>query len=93
MPDLAQRFAENLAHYHEKSGLSQEALAAKAEIHRTQVSELLRGKQLPRLDTVIKLSGALGIPASALVEGMSWEPADQTGKFKLASTVHEKHRK
>ena len=90
MPDLAQRFAENLAHYHEKSGLSQEALAAKAEIHRTQVSELLRGKQLPRLDTVIKLSGALGIPPAALIEGMSWEPAEQTGKFKISTPKHKK---
>ncbi|HMJ72268.1 MAG TPA: helix-turn-helix transcriptional regulator [Solirubrobacterales bacterium] len=78
---LSQRFAENLAYYLEKVGLSQEALAAKAEIHRTQVSELLRGGN-PTLFTIVRLAGALSIRPADLIEGMSFEPADQQGKFK-----------
>jgi transcriptional regulator with XRE-family HTH domain len=79
---LPQRFAENLAHYFSASGLSQEALAAKAEIHRTQVSDLLRGRGNPTLSTIVRLAGALGCQPADLVAGMSFEPADQQGQFK-----------
>jgi transcriptional regulator with XRE-family HTH domain len=85
VPDVAKRFAENLAYYREQSGLSQEALASRAEIHRTQIGELLRGKQLPRLDTFVKLAGALDVPPTDLLEGISWEPAVQTGQFRLSA--------
>jgi len=80
---VSERFADNLAYYREKTGLSQEALASRAEIHRTQIGELIRGKQLPRLDTLVKLAGALGVSPCDLLEGISWEPAAQTGKFKI----------
>jgi transcriptional regulator with XRE-family HTH domain len=81
---VAKRFAENLAHYQERSGLTQEALAARAEIHRTQVSELLRGNQLPRVDTLIKLAGALEIEPVALLEGIKFNPtSSQPGQFKI----------
>lgn len=84
MPDdLAKRFAENLAHHLEKSGLSQEALAARAEVHRTQISELLRGGN-PTLATIVRLAGALGISPADLVEGMSFQPADSQGQFKTS---------
>jgi transcriptional regulator with XRE-family HTH domain len=90
VPDLAEHFAENLAYYHGLSGLSQEALASRAEIHRTQVGDLLRGKQMPRLDTLIKLAGALGVPPADLIEGLEFEPADQRGKFKFSQPKRKK---
>lgn len=81
---VAQRFAENLSSHRQRAGLTQEALASLAEIHRTQVSELLRGKQLPRVDTLVKLAGALGIEPVQLLEGISFEPTDaQPGQFKI----------
>jgi transcriptional regulator with XRE-family HTH domain len=63
--------------------LTQEALAQSAEIHRTQIGELLRGNQLPRLDTLLKLAGALNVEPAALLDGLSFEPSDH-GKFKVA---------
>ena len=78
---LSQRFSENLAYYLEKAGLTQEALASRSEIHRTQVSELLRGGN-PTLATIVRLAGALGCRPADLIEGMSFEPADQQGQFK-----------
>lgn len=78
------RFAENLSRYFEAAEISQEALASRAGIHRTQVGELLRGKQNPRLETVIKLAGALGIDPALLIEGIRWEPAATTGRFKIS---------
>jgi XRE family transcriptional regulator, regulator of sulfur utilization len=80
---LAQRFAQNLEFYFSASGLSQEALAAKAEIHRTQVSELLRGRGNPTLSTIVRIAGALGCQPADLVAGMNFEPADAQGKFKI----------
>jgi transcriptional regulator with XRE-family HTH domain len=79
---VAQRFAENLNRAREAAGLTQEALAQAAEIHRTQIGELLRGNQLPRLDTLLKLAGALQVPPAELLEGLSFEPS-APGEFKI----------
>jgi transcriptional regulator with XRE-family HTH domain len=83
MPDpaVAERFAQNLAHYTEKAKLTQEELAVRSEVHRTHVGELLNGKGLPRLDTLLKLAGALGVSVIDLVDGMEFQPAAQTGEF------------
>jgi transcriptional regulator with XRE-family HTH domain len=90
VPDVAKRFAENLSHYREQAGLTQEELASRAEIHRTQIGALLSGKQLPRLDTIVKLAGALGVAPADLVEGMTFEPAAQRGKFKFSAPSKRK---
>ncbi len=82
--EVAKRFAENLARCLKRAGYSQEKLAGLSEMHRTQVSELLRGRQLPRLDSLIKLAGALGVEPAELIEGLHFEPAAQHGQFKVA---------
>ena len=41
--------------------MSQEALADNAEIHRTQMTKFEWGERLPRLDTLVKLAGGLGV--------------------------------
>lgn len=53
--------------------MSQEALAYNAEIHRTQVSLIEWGERLPRIDTVIKLAGGLGVSPCELLDGIVWE--------------------
>ena len=50
-----------------KAGLTQEQLAFKADVHRTYVSMLERGKGSPTLDTLMALCAAMGIRASDLV--------------------------
>ncbi|HVD37692.1 MAG TPA: helix-turn-helix transcriptional regulator [Solirubrobacterales bacterium] len=81
---VAERLAENLSRYRAASGLSQEELATRASIHRTQVSELLHGKQVPRVDTLVKLAGALEIEPVDLLEGIRFEPAvSEPGEFKI----------
>jgi len=49
-------------------GLSQEALALSANVDRTFVSQMERGIRQPSITTLIKLSGALGIQPSVLVQ-------------------------
>jgi transcriptional regulator with XRE-family HTH domain len=80
---VAKRFAQNLSHYREQTGLSQEALASRAGIHRTQIGELLHGKQVPRLDTVVRLAGALGVTVAQLADGLHWEPSDASGEYRI----------
>ena len=82
--DIYQRFGANLARQRHAAGLSQEELAFRADVHRTQVSLIEGGKRLPRLDTLVKISGALGIPPGELLEGISWSPIVSTpGAFRV----------
>lgn len=87
MPTLSQIFAANLERELAKSPLSQEEVAARAEIHRTQISKLLQGEQLCRIDTLVKLAGALSIKPTKLIEGITWDPAASTsGQFKVSKS-------
>ena len=72
--EIHDRFAANLVQLRETSGLTQEELASRASLHRTQVGLLESGKRLPRLETLIKLAGALGVSTADLTEGIAWEP-------------------
>lgn len=63
-------FARNLRAAREKAGLSQEALAERAGMHRNAVALLETGKRDPRVSTVAKLAKALGVPASDLLKGI-----------------------
>ncbi len=72
--DKRDRFAANLRRAREVAGISQEELADRCELHRTEVSLLERGGREPRLGTLIKLATALGTSAEALCEGIGWNP-------------------
>lgn len=79
---VAKLFGENLAREREAAGLSQEEVGVRAEVHRTEVSQLERGKRCPRIDTLVKLAGTLGVEPSVLLEGIAWTPATvQPGRF------------
>jgi transcriptional regulator with XRE-family HTH domain len=67
------RFSANLRHARQTAGISQEELAERCEIHRTEVSLLERGGREPRLGTMVKLATALGTTAEALCSGITWD--------------------
>jgi transcriptional regulator with XRE-family HTH domain len=75
-PAISGRFAANVLRFREAAGISQEELAFRAEVHRTQISLIEGGQRLPRLQTLIKLAGALGVTANDLVDGIAWEPVE-----------------
>ena len=64
------RFAQNLRAQRDRLGLSQEALGAKAGLHRTEISLLERSGRDPRLETLVTLADALGVPAGDLLAGI-----------------------
>lgn len=78
--DLKQRFADNLILLRSRVDLSQEQAAERAGLHKTELSLLERGLRLPRLDTLIKLSGAIEVESCELLAGMSWRLGSNTGQ-------------
>lgn len=87
-PALAERFAFNARRLRAAADISQEELAFRAEVHRTQVSLIEAGERLPRLETLVKLAGALGVTTNDLVDGITWEPFEQlSGGFAVSPDV------
>jgi transcriptional regulator with XRE-family HTH domain len=68
--DPVEQFAKNLRTARRRRGLSQEALAAAADLHRTEVSLLERAGREPRLTTIARLARALDLRPSALLRGV-----------------------
>lgn len=60
-------FARNLRAARQARGLSQEALAEMAQLHRTYVSSVERCERNTTLDTVERLANALGVKALDLL--------------------------
>ena len=72
--DIAAVFGENLVRYRKAAKLSQEELAFHASLHRTEIGQLERGVRLARVDTLLKLAGALAIRPEQLLHGVGWDP-------------------
>jgi transcriptional regulator with XRE-family HTH domain len=82
MNPIAQRFGKNLVRCRRREGLSQERLSFDAGLHRTEISMLERGIRLARIDTLVKLACALGVPTDELLDGITWVPgASRGGRF------------
>jgi transcriptional regulator with XRE-family HTH domain len=82
---VAKQFGANLSRLRERSGITQEDLAFRASLHRTEIGLLERGGRIPKIDTLAKLAGALEVEPGALFAGIVWSPGDiQRGEFKAA---------
>ncbi|MDZ4659157.1 MAG: helix-turn-helix transcriptional regulator [Bythopirellula sp.] len=58
-----------------KAGMTQEQLAFEADVDRTFLSRLENNRMSPTLETLFRLSDALGVPASLLIARVerSWK--------------------
>lgn len=75
LPELQRRFGEMLRRHRRRLGTGQDKLAGEAGIHRTHLSLLERGKQVPSLAVIHKLALALGVSMSVMMaEVESKEP-------------------
>jgi len=77
--DLKRRFGDNLILLRDRVDLSQEQIAVRSGLHKTQIGLLERGLRLPRLDTIIKLAGALEAAPCDLLDGMAWRLGTDRG--------------
>jgi transcriptional regulator with XRE-family HTH domain len=55
--------------------LSQEAVAERAGIHRTQISLYEKGARMPLTATLVRLAAALDVSVDQLLAGVGWEVA------------------
>ncbi len=81
------RFGENVrllrAHVH----VSQEELASRADIHRTQISMFESGQRMPLLATAVKLAAALEVELATLLDGIVYRPrffSAARGEFEIS---------
>lgn len=69
---LRRRFGENLIRLRNRVDLSRVETAKRSGLHITEVSLLERGLRLPRLDTIVRLAGAIEAEPCELLTGMVW---------------------
>ncbi|MBA3473758.1 MAG: helix-turn-helix transcriptional regulator [Rubrobacter sp.] len=64
------KFGKHVRTLRNKAGVSQEALASQARMHRTYLSGIERGERNVSLINIVKLAKALNVPPSELVGGI-----------------------
>ncbi len=67
-PDIRERFGDAVRTRREDLGLTQEALAELARIHRTYLSDIERGRRNVSLINIELIAAALEMPISELFE-------------------------
>lgn len=72
---VGRRFGENLTWLRKQAELSQQRVAERAGLHRVEISLLERGLRVPRLETILKLAGAVEVDPCELICEMRWENA------------------
>lgn len=75
MTELIRNFGVAVRHFREHHGWSQELLAEKADLNRSYLGEVERGRVIPSLATAAKLAAALDIPLSGLLAFCEQEAA------------------
>jgi len=84
---VAERFGANLRRVRRREGLSQEGLAIGASLHRIEIGRLEGGEHPCRIDTLIRVAGAMAIPSGELLDGIAWVPAPEPrGAFSFGSS-------
>ncbi len=63
-------FGQNIRKHRTEKGLSQEALADKADLDSTYISGIERGVRNPSLLSIVRLAKALGMDSGILFQGV-----------------------
>lgn len=67
---LLRKFGQSVAKIRRAKALSQEALAEKAELDRTYLSDIERGVRNPGIKNVARIAKALGVTTAELCKGV-----------------------
>jgi transcriptional regulator with XRE-family HTH domain len=82
--EVAVKFGRNLFRCRRRAAMSQEELGALASLHRTEIGMLEAGTRLARVDTLMKIAGALSISPLELLDGIHWTPGNSAeGSFSI----------
>ena len=83
--EVAVKFGRNLYRCRRRAAMSQEELGNLASLHRTEIGMLEHGTRLARVDTLMKLAGALSVSPLELLEGIHWTPGNShEGSFAIS---------
>jgi transcriptional regulator with XRE-family HTH domain len=66
-------FAANVRRLRHERGLTQERLAELADLHLTDIARIETRRRDPGVKIVAKIAHGLGVPASALLEGVEYQ--------------------
>lgn len=91
--EVAIKFGRNLFRCRRRAAMSQEELGALASLHRTEIGMLENGTRLARVDTLMKLAGALAVSPTELLEGIHWSPGNPAeGQFSISDRSLQRRR-
>lgn len=91
--EVAVRFGRNLFRCRRRAAMSQEELGDRASLHRTEIGMLEQGTRLARVDTLMKLVGALEVSPTELLEGIHWTPGtSDAGSFSISERTLARQR-
>jgi transcriptional regulator with XRE-family HTH domain len=71
--EAMKRIGENVRRIRRDRGLSQDVLAKRAKVHRTQITLIETGRRQPGAETIIRLLGALEAAPNDLFRGVRWD--------------------
>ena len=83
-----QAFGRTIRDRREAQGLSQEALAAKAGLHRTYLADVERGGRNPSLLSIVRIARGLNVAAAVLFERVDRLHATEEPASKEVSDGH-----
>ena len=91
--EVATKFGRNLWRCRRRAALSQEELGSRAGLHRTEIGMLENGTRLARVDTLMKIAGALAVSPTELLEGIDWIPGNSSeGSFSITERSLRRRR-
>lgn len=61
------RLGRCIAHFRKQKAMAQEVLAAEADLDRTYISAVERGRRNPTAISLWRIASALGLPLSAII--------------------------
>ena len=76
---VAEKIGGNVARLRTEAGTSIAEIARRAELDRSYIPLIEKGERLPRLDTVLRLAGALGAEPDELLQGVVWRSRTYSG--------------
>ena len=92
--EVATRFGRNLFRCRRRAAMSQEELGNLASLHRTEIGMLEQGTRLARVDTLMKLAGALSVSPLELLDGIHWTPGSSAdGSFSISERSLSRRRR
>ena len=69
--NVVRKVGRRIRELRQKKGWSQEKLAEEANLHRTYIGQVERGEKSIGVENLFRIAKALGVPAAAIVRGIS----------------------